>query len=71
MTASQERPTSVGSVGSVELVVAVQGMTRRYDKIVAAEDVTFEVRRGEMFGLIGPDGAGKTTTLRVVLGLLA
>ena len=34
-------------------------------------DVSFEVRRGEMFGLIGPDGAGKTTTLRVILGLLA
>jgi drug efflux transport system ATP-binding protein len=33
--------------------------------------VSFDVRRGEMFGLIGPDGAGKTTTLRVVLGLLA
>jgi ABC-2 type transport system ATP-binding protein len=68
MTASQERSTSVGSV---ELVVAVQGMTRRYGSLVAAEDVTFEVRRGEMFGLIGPDGAGKTTTLRVVIGLLA
>lgn len=52
-------------------MVQVQGMTRRYDKVVAAEDVTFEVRRGEMFGLIGPDGAGKTTTLRVILGLLA
>jgi ABC-2 type transport system ATP-binding protein len=52
-------------------MVLVQGMTRRYDKVTAAEDVTFEVHRGEMFGLIGPDGAGKTTTLRVILGLLA
>ena len=33
--------------------------------------VDFEVQRGEMFGLIGPDGAGKTTTLRVIAGLLA
>ena len=39
-------------------------MTRRYG------EVTFDVRPGEMFGLIGPDGAGKTTTLRVILGLL-
>jgi ABC-2 type transport system ATP-binding protein len=38
---------------------------------VAARNVSFEVGEGEMFGLIGPDGAGKTTTLRVVLGLLA
>ena len=56
---------------SADAVVRVAGMTRRYGDVVAAEDVTFEVRRGEMFGLIGPDGAGKTTTLRVILGLLA
>ncbi len=66
-----ESDGSVGSDGSVESMVDVQGMTRRYGSVVAAEDVTFDVRRGEMFGLIGPDGAGKTTTLRVVLGLLA
>jgi ABC-2 type transport system ATP-binding protein len=54
-----------------DTMIALDGMTRRYGEVVAAEGVTFEVRRGEMFGLIGPDGAGKTTTLRVVLGLLA
>jgi ABC-2 type transport system ATP-binding protein len=53
-----------------EVMVRLQGMTRRYGELVAARAVSFEVRRGEMFGLIGPDGAGKTTTLRVVLGLL-
>jgi ABC-2 type transport system ATP-binding protein len=52
-------------------MVRVEGLTRRYGDVVAARDVTFDVQRGEMFGLIGPDGAGKTTTLRVVLGLLA
>ncbi len=51
-------------------VVRLEGMTRRYGDLVAAAGVGFEVRRGEMFGLIGPDGAGKTTTLRVILGLL-
>ncbi len=54
-----------------DTLVRVEGLTRRYDSLVAARDVTFQVARGEMFGLIGPDGAGKTTTLRVVLGLLA
>jgi drug efflux transport system ATP-binding protein len=54
-----------------EALVQVEGLTRRYGDLVAAREVTFEVRRGEMFGLIGPDGAGKTTTLRVILGLLA
>src|SRR5881628_1475132 len=53
-----------------ETRVRLAGMVKRHGEIVAADGVTFEVRRGEMFGLIGPDGAGKTTTLRVVLGLL-
>jgi len=51
-------------------VVRALHLTRRYGTLTAVEDVSFEVRRGEMFGIIGPDGAGKTTTLRVLLGLL-
>jgi ABC-2 type transport system ATP-binding protein len=54
-----------------DVLVEVRGLTRRYGALVAVQDASFEVRRGEMFGLIGPDGAGKTTTLRVVLGLIA
>jgi ABC-2 type transport system ATP-binding protein len=59
------------SPGEPKVMVDVQAMTRKYGDVVAAEGISFEVYRGEMFGLIGPDGAGKTTTLRVVLGLLA
>jgi len=55
---------------TADVMVHLDGMRRCYGDIVAADGVTFDVRRGEMFGLIGPDGAGKTTTLRVVLGLL-
>jgi ABC-2 type transport system ATP-binding protein len=50
--------------------VAAHALSRRFGSVRAASEVTFEVRRGEMFGLIGPDGAGKTTTLRMILGLL-
>lgn len=53
-----------------DLVVRVDRLTRRYGTLTAVEDASFDVRRGEMFGVIGPDGAGKTTTLRVLLGLL-
>jgi ABC-2 type transport system ATP-binding protein len=53
-----------------DAVVRVEHLTRRYGTLTAVDDVSFDVRRGEMFGLIGPDGAGKTTTLRVLLGLL-
>jgi ABC-2 type transport system ATP-binding protein len=52
-------------------LVVVDSVVRRYGTVVAVNGVSFEVGRGEMFGLIGPDGAGKTTTLRMVLGLLA
>jgi ABC-2 type transport system ATP-binding protein len=54
-----------------DVMVHLDRMTRRYGALVAADAVRFDVGRGEMFGLIGPDGAGKTTTLRVVLGLLS
>jgi ABC-2 type transport system ATP-binding protein len=50
--------------------VKVEGVRRSYGTVLAVDGISFEVRRGEMFGLIGPDGAGKTTTLRMVLGLL-
>jgi ABC-2 type transport system ATP-binding protein len=56
---------------SGEALVAVEGLRFAYGPVCAVEDLSLEVRRGEMFGLIGPDGAGKTTTLRILLGLLA
>lgn len=53
-----------------DVLVKLAGLVRRYGTLTAVDGLSFDVRRGEMFGLIGPDGAGKTTTLRVVLGLL-
>jgi ABC-2 type transport system ATP-binding protein len=50
--------------------VTLDGVTKRFGRTVAVDDVSLEVRRGEMFGLIGPDGAGKTTTIRLICGLL-
>jgi ABC-2 type transport system ATP-binding protein len=50
--------------------VTLEKVTKRFGATVAVNDVSFEIRRGEMFGLIGPDGAGKTTTIRLVCGLL-
>ena len=51
-------------------LVVLDAVARRFGAVTAVDGVSFEVARGEMFGLIGPDGAGKTTTLRMVLGLL-
>jgi ABC-2 type transport system ATP-binding protein len=53
-----------------DVLVRAEGLTRRFSGLRAVDDVAFDVRRGEMFGLIGPDGAGKTTTLRMILGLV-
>jgi len=50
--------------------VLLHQVTRRYGTVTAIDRLSFEVARGEMFGLIGPDGAGKTTTIRVIGGLL-
>src|SRR5712692_8881817 len=46
-------------------------LTKRFGAFTAVDDVSFVVRRGEIFGLLGPNGAGKTTTIRILLGLLA
>jgi ABC-2 type transport system ATP-binding protein len=50
-------------------VIAVRGIRKTYGRLVAVDDVSFEVVRGEIFGLIGPNGAGKTTTLECVEGI--
>ena len=48
----------------------LERVTKKYDQIVALRDLTLSIEAGEMFGLIGPDGAGKTTTIRLICGLL-
>ncbi|MEP7380426.1 MAG: ABC transporter ATP-binding protein [Gemmatimonadota bacterium] len=52
------------------LAVEVRGFTKRFGDVTAVDDLTFEVSAGELFGFIGPDGAGKTTLFRTMVTLL-
>ncbi|CAN7277269.1 ATP-binding cassette domain-containing protein [Pararhizobium sp. LjRoot255] len=51
-------------------VIEARGLTKRFGDFTAAEDITFDIRRGEIFGLLGPNGAGKSTTFKMLCGLL-
>ena len=51
-------------------IIRAVNLTRRFGELTAVEHLDLEVRRGEIFGMVGPDGAGKTTTLRLMCGLL-
>lgn len=55
---------------SSNLVIEVAELYKRYGKLTAVRGVNFAVRRGEIFGLIGPDGAGKTTTFHILAGVM-
>jgi ABC-2 type transport system ATP-binding protein len=52
------------------LMIETMGLTKWYGSVRALSDLTMEVRKGEVFGLLGPNGSGKTTTIRLLLGLL-
>lgn len=61
---SQARP-----VLGEEAVIVAQGLTKRFGSFVATDHISFEVRRGEIFGFLGANGAGKTTAMRMLCGL--
>src|SRR3954465_12205557 len=73
LTQTQTTPTSSNSS---ENVIVVRGLTKVFKdfwgrpKARAVDNVSFEVKRGEVFGLLGPNGSGKSTTVKMLLGLL-
>ncbi len=54
---------------SAATVISAEGLTKRYGNTSAVDNISFEIRKGEVFGLLGPNGAGKTTTILMMLGL--
>jgi len=51
-------------------IVEASGLIKRFDTVAAVDGLSFTVERGEIFGLVGPDGAGKTATMRMLAGVM-
>jgi drug efflux transport system ATP-binding protein len=56
--------------GAAPVSVEARGLVRRFGAVTALDGLSFEIARGELFGLVGPDGAGKTTAIRALAGLV-
>src|SRR5215204_1595362 len=54
----------------VENVIDVQSLSKSFNGVPAVVDVSLKVKKGEIFGFLGPNGSGKTTTIRMLCGLL-
>ncbi len=50
-------------------VISVDGLRKQYGSVVAVDEVSFKVHAGEIFGMVGPNGSGKTTTIECIEGL--
>jgi ABC-2 type transport system ATP-binding protein len=55
-----------GVVVSNESIIVVQNLTKSFGDFVAVDNITFDIKKGEIFGLLGPNGAGKSTTIRML-----
>ncbi len=53
-----------------DVAIEVHKLTKKFGDFTAVDEVSFEVGRGEVVGYLGPNGSGKTTTMRMLLGLL-
>jgi ABC-2 type transport system ATP-binding protein len=65
-----ERPARRRRAGEHDIVIDVAGLTKCFDGRAVVKDLTMQVRRGLIYGFLGPNGSGKTTTIRMLCGLL-
>src|SRR5437016_13544839 len=60
----------MGDVLASQSIIEVDKLSKRFGDKAAVDEVSFEMRRGEVFGFLGPNGAGKTTTIKMLTTLL-
>ena len=69
MSSTLAAPAVVDGVGA-SIAIHVANLTKRYGQLEAVHGISFDIREREIFGLIGPDGAGKTSTFQVLAGVM-
>ncbi|TJX13410.1 ABC transporter ATP-binding protein [Tissierella creatinini] len=55
----------------MEYAIEIENFTKKFGKFTAVNDVSFKVKKGEVFGFLGPNGSGKTTVIRMLMGLIS
>ncbi|MCD5361662.1 ATP-binding cassette domain-containing protein [Chromobacterium aquaticum] len=68
--AERMQPAQLPAGVDPDAVIRAKQLTRRFGDFIAADNIDFQVRRGEIYGLLGPNGAGKSTTFKMLCGLL-
>jgi ABC-type Fe3+/spermidine/putrescine transport system ATPase subunit len=62
------RLTAADSSAAATEAIVLESVTKRFDEVIAVNEVSFEIHEGEFFSMLGPSGCGKTTTLRMIAG---
>ena len=70
MSTPTARPVADQSPGTLEHVLQIKGLTKTFGRRTVVNNLSFDVKPGEMFGFLGPNGSGKTTTIRMALGII-
>lgn len=55
----------------MEYAIKIENLTKRFDDFIAVNNVSFKVKKGDVFGFLGPNGSGKTTVIRMIMGLIS